>query len=427
MQLTAVRVLTAPPGPPALMGSVSGSIATLTWTAPVPTGQSVIAGYRLYKGSSIGSVNTLLGTFAGLTATDTMVGTTFYRVEAFDQFTTGASSTVLSLSPLTNAVAHGDLVTLTASGFGTRPNYNFDGYQWFGRTHIHYRWCDFGTTFPASGSSQAAFLAALNGLQPIAAFDFQGNTASIQLTQQTGGVSQSQRFFQRPGYAFASEGGLGFETDNRVPTSMKSYACWKQRGVISGKIVRIWPNGWASAGGNNGDYYLGSGAAEREGNAWAYDAGAWYNNYSPSATVFQRHELLLDPDPAIQSRFYVNGTQITFGPYKNGVQQGPLSSVPLCLTTDNARGINGNGVWIEWPNAIDSGGTIGDTDLYFDWTPARVEVTDGSKTEIQIVNSWADTQIQFTFNKGELSPGARTVKVYNDAYAVIYTTTINIA
>jgi len=43
MQITAVRTLTTALAAPALSSSVSGSTATLNWTAPSPTGQSVIA------------------------------------------------------------------------------------------------------------------------------------------------------------------------------------------------------------------------------------------------------------------------------------------------------------------------------------------------------------------------------------------------
>src|SRR6185503_9256337 len=303
--------------------------------------------------------------------------------------------------------------------------YNFDGYMWQGRTHLHYRWCDFGTTFPVSGSSQVTFLAALNGLQPVAAFDFQGNTQSLQLTQQSGGPSRSKKYFQRIGYGFASEGGIGFETDSRVPTSTKSYSCWKQKGIITGKIFRVWPNGWSNPGSNTADYYLGSGAAEREA-SWPYDAGAWYNNYSPSNTVFQRHVLFLDPDPTLKSRFFVDSTQITFGPSING-NQVLVTAIPLTISTDNARGPNGSGgMWVEWPNAVDSGGTIAVTDIYFDWTPARVEITVGSKTEIQIVNSWIDTEVKYSVNAGELPAGTGTENIFNASNQLVFSGPITV-
>lgn len=101
MQLTAVRTLTTTLAAPTLTGIVSGSTATLNWTAPVPTGQSVIAGYRLYKGATAGTANTLVGTFTARTTTDTLPGTQFYRVEAFDQFQTGTSSSPISCAPIT--------------------------------------------------------------------------------------------------------------------------------------------------------------------------------------------------------------------------------------------------------------------------------------------------------------------------------------
>src|SRR6266849_839488 len=100
MQLTAVRTLTGVLSAPQLQASVSGSTATLSWIPPTPTGQSVIAGYRVYKGPTAGSQPTLVTTTTGTSLPDVLVGTQFYRVEAFDQYQTGNTSAVVGCSPV---------------------------------------------------------------------------------------------------------------------------------------------------------------------------------------------------------------------------------------------------------------------------------------------------------------------------------------
>jgi len=104
MQITAVRTLTAPLSAPAVTSSVSGTTANLSWVAPTPTGQSVIAGYRVYKSSAIGGPYTQIGGSlppTQLTLTDTLSATSFYKVEAFDQFVTGNRSAGVQCAPST--------------------------------------------------------------------------------------------------------------------------------------------------------------------------------------------------------------------------------------------------------------------------------------------------------------------------------------
>jgi hypothetical protein len=95
MLITGVRTLTTAPAAPALSSSVSGSTASLSWTPPTLTGQSVIAGYRVYKASAIGGPYVQVGGTlpAGQTSvTDSLSAPSFYQVEAFDQFVTGNRS-----------------------------------------------------------------------------------------------------------------------------------------------------------------------------------------------------------------------------------------------------------------------------------------------------------------------------------------------
>lgn len=104
MQITAVRTLTQALAAPPLSSSVSGTTATLTWTAPTPTGQSAIAGYRVYKAAASTGPFTQVGSnlpSTQFTLNDTLVGSQFYKVEAFDQFVTGTRSAGLQCIPQT--------------------------------------------------------------------------------------------------------------------------------------------------------------------------------------------------------------------------------------------------------------------------------------------------------------------------------------
>lgn len=103
MQITAVRTLTQALTAPGLSSSVSGSTANLTWAAPTPTGQSVIAGYRVYRSATLGGTYAQIGSTLApnqLSFADTLSGTQFYKVEAFDQFVTGARSGGVQCSPV---------------------------------------------------------------------------------------------------------------------------------------------------------------------------------------------------------------------------------------------------------------------------------------------------------------------------------------
>ena len=120
MQLTATRTLTRPLAAPALTSTTTGpTTATLNWTAPMPTGVSVIAGYRLKRATTIAGPYTTLYTGLNLTFNDTVAsGTVYYTIEAFDQFVTGAISNPLSV--LYVGTSQG-ITLLLADDFQTNP------------------------------------------------------------------------------------------------------------------------------------------------------------------------------------------------------------------------------------------------------------------------------------------------------------------
>jgi hypothetical protein len=134
MIITGVRTLTAALSAPILSSSVVGSTATLNWTAPTPAGQSVIAGYRVLKSSTLGGTYTQVGSSLPanqLSLTDTLSATAFYKVEAFDQFVTGVRSGGVQCIPVT---------TTLRTNYGLYPSFYYSG----GLSTTHYTNSDHG-------------------------------------------------------------------------------------------------------------------------------------------------------------------------------------------------------------------------------------------------------------------------------------------
>jgi len=98
MQITAVRTLTSVLQAPQVSAVKSGSNCILSWVPPTPTGQSVIAGYRVFRGTTPSNIQLLavINDPAQTSITDPLTGTQLYQVQAFDQFQKGALSTVIS-------------------------------------------------------------------------------------------------------------------------------------------------------------------------------------------------------------------------------------------------------------------------------------------------------------------------------------------
>ena len=67
-------------------------------------------------------------------------------------------------------------------------------------------------------------------------------------------------------------------------------------------------------------------------------------------------------------------------------------------------------------------------DIYYDYTPARIEVTDGINVEIMCLTSWSSSAINYLFNKGALTTGAkRVLNVYNSSNVLVYSTYVAVA
>lgn len=124
MQLTAVRTLTTILDAPQLSSTTAGSTITLTWSPPQPKGQSIIAGFRLYKAASpTGPFTVLTTTLPGAASFPDTLGTSiqYYRIEAFDQYQTGNSSPVIGVAPALSAAV----------------KWNPNHYVWFDTTDVN--------------------------------------------------------------------------------------------------------------------------------------------------------------------------------------------------------------------------------------------------------------------------------------------------
>jgi hypothetical protein len=320
----------------------------------------------------------------------------------------------------------GDLVdgqafTITGSGLGTRADNNDGDYTFAGVRHIHKRFTRFENAFPANGSSRATFESDSNGkgFAPCgAAFAFADTPSTEGVSIETGGPSTSGKFLRKVGNSFADEGGI--IVDVTLPTPAEAYVCYKARGGTDGsKIFRYW------IASDDGNFFLGTGGIQRDDpqGSWPFDSTAFTSGSSTgwqdSTTDWNRHELILHV--ANESKLRVSGTAVTFECYTGGNPSNE-STLPMITSTDN-----GEQVHLTWPNSVNDGLVRDYADVYVDFTAARVEVTDGSKTEIQVLTSWADTEINGVFNKGELSSGAGTRYTYNASDAVIKTESVTIA
>jgi hypothetical protein len=313
------------------------------------------------------------------------------------------------IAPESGGLVQGDLHVVTGSGFGTRPDYNFGDYTFMGERHIHAVWGYFDQAMPADGSSQATFRAALDGLVPATGFNFNGNpSSSLHLTLQTGGPSQSGRYLRKVSTAFAQGGYLMYVTGSgsEYPDNPYAYSCFKFRGSGQGKIFRWWENSGAAE-----NWYMGGQALVSENNG---TPTYWYQNWSPDDENFERAQIFLREANASQLK--INGTTILLT--SNNFTVANLVQV----SQNDSRDIS-----ITWPNSVDTGGVFEYADLYYDFTEARAEIQVGSVVEIQPVNSWADGSITIIFNKGELSAGTGTLRIYDASSNVLHSESVEIA
>lgn len=314
-------------------------------------------------------------------------------------------------------LAHGSLYTISVpgGGLGTRPDYNTGNYTWMGHRHIHFRFTDFAGGQPAT-NTDAAWLAQTKGFIPSVAYsDMAGRGFSFQ----SGGPSRSGYFFRRQlGSDGDRRGGMmtsvaGIHTGFDIYVSMKILLRGFQADSVS-KFWRMYIQG-------DGNLTLNPTRIEREIVDTGFTGGYWGFN----ATNWGRFEIVALQNPG--SRFYWNGSILTASlstanPPNRTLLTGWVRPADRTDGDDN----------MYFPNMLDEvpGSLPNDfnyTDIYADWTAARVEITGANgKVETQPVVSWANTAIQIAVNLGEMSAGAATVRVYNSANSVIHTQSVTL-
>lgn len=426
LRSTAVQDAEGPTAPTITATAASSSTVTVTRTIPA-TDVSGILNYETQRSpagagtwTTVDTSNTSPLTVGGLSSATAYD----FRQRAIDNLSNvGTFSSVVSATTLSggSSLVDGQAFSVIGGTFGTRPDYNDGDYTFSGVRHIHKRFTRFENPFPTNGSSRATFESDANGKGFIPAglgFAFASTPSAEGLSIQTGGPSSSGKYLRKLGDTFADAGYI--QIDINCPTPADIYICYKARGGDGAKIWRLWHDD------DSHDVFLGTGGIfrdDRGSGSWPYDGTAFFSGastgFQDSATTWNRHELILSV--ANQSRFRCSGTVVSCEVYIGG-NPTTDSTIPMVTSADN-----GQAVHMTWPNSVDSGIAREYADMYVDFTAARVEVSNGGKTEVQPLSSWAAGQINGVFNKGELSAGSATLRVYSASDAVIHTASVTVA
>ncbi|WP_157071750.1 hypothetical protein [Steroidobacter denitrificans] len=299
--------------------------------------------------------------------------------------TTQAAPTITTVS---GTAAHGELITVSGSGFGTRGAYNNSGISWKSGKFLNFRFKDFedrqlnsdGFYAQRGGSSWSA--------------------NSSELSVQSGGPTNSGGYLRR---AFSSSESGGVSTDvsgagNQLYTTFKFMM---PSNTQSGKFFRFYANSpqnniYLSAG--CGTSYQVRGYSECTAGTCS-PTTEWGSGPSLQAGKWHRIEVWADASSNTFS-VSVDGTQAWS---KNNWLASTL-------------GLNSH--TIDYPNMIDSAergcGTAGSyniDDIFIDFTRARIEIGDAAtwsavrQKEVQLPISWANGSVQFRVNTGEFSSG----------------------
>jgi hypothetical protein len=261
----------------------------------------------------------------------------------------------------------------------------------------------------------------------------------------SGGSSQSGKYVHRYGVGHASDGAVSVytRTDAAAASSLAGYMSVKVQKRGSGKGMRYWINSGAPGAAYTGDqWYLdhcGTGAGaynDRVGGALtSYPQNNPVSGAGGVLTPWYREEIVLtSPGGPLVRR---NQRLIQYK--QNSILQ-TLGYAAVSYAGDTMKSS-----WFMYGDALDNGGAdagnnplgpgeIGTTDLYFDYTAARVEIAQTAVqaggsfpvAEPQILLSWADTTISYAFNKGSLASGSATLNVIDATDTVLFSTVVTV-
>jgi hypothetical protein len=354
----------------------------------------------------------------------------------------------------TESVTHGELFTITAGAtpFGTRPDYNYAGLTWEGHSHLHYLWCDFSEGEPAAYTT-AGWSARLGGIIPrwfnpqgvnevVPAIGTNGNLSG---RYQTGPSANGWCWRRYPNTNTNRNGGLYLPNGGPIFASgfTGEYSSYKFK--YNGPVETV--------SGNCKIYRRGYNFPSKEYYHWfesapiqaAAGTGAWeppLSTFTASSlrggtyttSVWHRHELdtRVDNVTAGTVRFRLDNVNRYFdnsGTPDPGFLDVPVIPSSMTVFGPASRGTPTSGQYnftLCSESGYNAAYTQDVTDIYYDLTKARVEITQGSISEVQLVNSWANTSITIIGNKGQLSSGAATLKVYNASDTVIHTQSVTV-
>jgi len=311
-------------------------------------------------------------------------------------------------------------------------------------------------TAPRSGSSPVAAgnTYTLNAAASIASTTFTIWTM-MNIQQLSGGPSQSGKYLYRCGTQDASGGAITIYTDQPsdgaaasvIPATWgtvasgvpSAYASAKQ--AVSGyytKGLRYWID-------SSSDQYNASGKVQDriigpnlERDAIIQDApspvATFYSTKNTGIAAVQPPTFYREEwdycYPNVVTRRNGQTTVYYQTPFVNSGSSAPY--VPVGRSVDTWHR-----AYLMWMDALTNAqnygsiGTYAVTDIYFDFTAARVEIWQGSGmstiSEPQILLAWTPTRIDYAHNRGQLSSGPATLKVFDATGSVIYSTTVQVA
>jgi hypothetical protein len=358
---------------------------------------------------------------------------------------------------------HGNLMTVTGSGFGTRPDYNYGNNTWASHRHIHYLWCDFSAGEPAA-YTDAGWNAVTGGAttrwynpqgvnQPVPAI---GTNSNSNGRYQTGPSANGwcYRRFQNPG-STSRYGGI------YLPVSGPGFASGYSGEYVSYKYKF---NGVPLDGRTGGNlknfrrsfqFPTSEVMASMEGSTSAQTSiahgGQWYpplNTLTGGALFgspglpqnnWGRVEMLVKV-PGGASGTWAMAVNGAWTPWRNsGTDPQTFTDVPVIPQAQTVFGgatyapssASGSYAFTLCSESayVSSGNpyTQDITDIYYDLTQARVEVAQGSTSEVQLISSWSPTSIVIIANKGALTSGAATLRVYGSSGAVLHTQSVTVS
>jgi hypothetical protein len=372
-----------------------------------------------------------------------------------------SSAYVGSSSGSSGGLTHGSLYTVSGSGLGTRPDYNYGNHTWGvgNYHHLHYLWCDFSKGEPAA-YTDAGWNAVLNGAtarwynpqgvsQAVPAI---GTNTNENGRYQTGPSANGwcYRRFQNntsvsrygglylpvsgPGFASGYTGEYfsckyrfnGNPANGMVDGHLKNF-----RRSFSGLIeVMTSMNGTA----------ISAATTAAPGGQWApplnsQTSSALQTNRGLPLNNWGRVEMLVKV-PGSASGTWAMAVNGTWGAWSNSSTPVPYTDIPVTPQSLTVFGgatytpANGGGNYLftvcsESVYAYSGNPYTQDvTDIYYDLTQARVEVAQGSTSEVQLISSWSPTSIVIIANKGALTSGAATLRVYGSSGSVLHTQSV---